>query len=451
LYSQSVSLDTTTLAGVEDPSSSGHIDIGLGQQGCSSSTYLSKVVAGAGRVYLLLTHNEWGQKGDGTSQSSTRLVTVDVTKPMQPPVLGEATLDYAEGWQYYGYAGGLTAAGSSAVVVGNAIVALGRKEIYETSSQGSTQWVGTQSTLYVIDPTDPTQPRVKAIEAPKSLGTTGLMVSGKTVAFGHYDESPSNAKRVRFYVDRLDVSNPTAPVLLPSVNVPGSPVAFDASSNNVMTVDYRELTFGGLTAEQCNTQYPNAWFEYGTRNDYSPETLGTCHALQETVDLVALGAESARVLGAHSLDIGRQVTSVAVGTDRVFLNTGSSYYGRMVGLTSDCMDCGYGYGWSSVQSTEVPLFVASGLASSEFAIGSLILSGGDYWSSGSPMVASGQRVLMSSGWRGQLSVVDGTNVQAPQLVRQAPTDGYVQNLNVIKGVGIASMGNDGVQTIRIDN
>ncbi|HEY5959768.1 MAG TPA: beta-propeller domain-containing protein, partial [Polyangiaceae bacterium] len=447
-YSQSVSLDTTTLAAVEDPSASGHIDVAIGQQGCNAYTYLSKVVAGAGRVYLLLNHSDYGSKGDGTTHNSTRLVTVDVSNPTLPTVIGEATLDFGEGWQYYGNSGGLTAVGSSAVLAGGAIVALGRENIYETTP-GGTQRVRAQSTLYVIDPKDPNQPGVKVVEAPESLGTTGLMVSGKTVAFGHYTESPTNAKRLRFYVDRLDVSNPNAPVLRSGVNVPGSPVAFDASSNNVVTVDYRDLTFGGMTASACNTQYPNAWFEYDNNSNYSADAPGTCHIVQETINLVALGAATARVLAAHTLDMGRQVTSVAVGTDRVFLNTGSSYYGGVGVAAVDCMDCGYGYGWNNVEATEVPLFVVSGLSSSEFAIGSVMLSGGDYWSYGSPMVASGTRALTSSGWRGQLSVVDATNVESPQVVRQAPTDGYVQSLNAIGGMGIASMYYDGVQTIRI--
>jgi uncharacterized secreted protein with C-terminal beta-propeller domain len=450
-YTQSVSLDTTSLANVEDPTANGHIDVTIGNVGCNSYTNLSKVIGGAGRVYLLLNQQNYNaSKEQGEPESTTRLVTVDVSKPMQPVILGEATLDFGEGWQYW-YNGSLTAAGSSAVLVGNAIVALGRENVYQTTAERGVEWLRTDTTLYVIDPTDPGRPGLQAVKVPQSLGTTGLLVSGNTVGFGRYQTSPTNANRVRFYVDRLDVSNPKAPALLPSVNVPGSPVAFDASSNNVVTVDYQQLNFGDMTAEQCRTKYPNAWYEYPPNTDYSIDALVKCHATQQTVNLVALGGDVVKVLASRSLDIGLQVSGVAVGTDRVFLSTGaSSYYGRYAAY--DCMDCGYGYGWSSVQTTNLPLFVVSGLASSEFAVGSLTLTGGDYWNyGGQPLVARGQRALLSSGWRGQLSVVDASNPLSPQLVRQEPTVGYVQSLNVIGGVGIASMSYDGLQTIRIDN
>jgi uncharacterized secreted protein with C-terminal beta-propeller domain len=442
-YQNTVSVDTTTLAAVESPDSNGHIDVGIGQQNCNSWSNLGQVLANNGKVYLLVDQYDYG---DATSKYTTRLVTVDVTNPTLPRVLGEATLDFGQGWQYwYNYA--LVGAGSSAAMVGDAIAAMGREEIYEPTANGTNNWIGTKSKIYVIDPKNPNKPGVKVVELPVSLGTTGLLPSGTTVGLGHYLQSATNPDRVRFYLDRLDLSDPSNPVLAAGVNVPGSPVAFDAGKSNVVTVDYRTILTDDVTSDWCRTTYKYSGFEY-KNNDYSTGALGTCHAIQETIYLVALGASQATVIGSKPLKVGEQISNVAVGDDRVFLTQGAGY-GYYGGTTVDCMDCG-GYAYYSVEQTELPLVVVSGLSSSEFRIGTITLNGGDYWSY-APMVSSGQRVLLSTGWQGKLAVVDGGNAAKPVLVREAEVLGTTQSLTAINGVGIASLYYDGVQTIRIDD
>jgi hypothetical protein len=212
-------------------------------------------------------------------------------------------------------------------------------------------------------------------------------------------------------------------------------------------VDYREIVTQGVTYQQCHDWVPNAGFEY-PRNDYSDTALGTCRAMQHTLYLVHLSDSTATVVGSKTLPVGKLVTNVAVGDDRVFLSAGTGYYYSGVAV-SDCLDCGgVGYGYFSVSETELPVYVVGGLKSGDFAVGNIALAGGDYWSY-APMVASGQRVLLSTGWRGKLAVVDGTDVNSPVLVRQADVNGSTQSLTAIDGIGIASMYFDGVQTIRI--
>jgi hypothetical protein len=292
---------------------------------------------------------------------------------------------------------------------------------------------------------------MKSVKLPTSLGTTGLLVSGNSVAVGHYIQSPSNADRVRFYVDRLDISNPSQPLLAAAVNVPGSPVAYDAGSSNVVSVDYREILTPGSTYKQCYASVPSAWFEY-TQNDYSETAIGTCHAMQHTLHLVGLGNKGASVLGSKVLPVGQRVSTVATGDDRVFLSVGSNYYYGMMATAdvASCVGCGGEVGYYTVEASELPLYVVAGIKSGEFAAGKLTLASGDNWSY-SPMVASGQRVLLSTGWRGRLAVVDGSNVASPVLVREEPVNGSTQSLSAINGIGIASLYYDGVQTIRIQD
>lgn len=446
-YNDTVSLDTTTLAAVEDPSSNGHIDVSIGQETCNSWSNLGQVVAKDGRVYLLVDEHNW-QEGSGSTYV-TKLVTVDVSTPAEPKVLGQATLNFGQGWQYWGNAG-LVNAGAATVMSGGAIVAMGREELYQTQSDGSTEWTGTRSKVHVIDPTNPSKPTLAIVELPTSLGTTGLLSSGNSVGVGHYVQSPSDPDRVRFYVDRINLADPRHPVLLPGVNVPGSPVAYDASSSNVLTVDYRNPAVEDTTYEACQSKYKYSWFEYNG-NDYGADAKGTCHTVQQTVNLLTLSTSQASVIGSKQLGVGEWVTNVAVGRDRVFLTTGAGYYGYSTGIAMvDCMGCGGYYGYYSLQETELPLLAISGLESGEFGFGRLALSGGDYWSY-APMVASNQRVLLATGWQGKLAVVDGSDVRHPTVVRESEVFGSTRSLIAIDGLGIASLDYDGVQTIRIDD
>lgn len=449
-WTGSVSIETTTLAAVENPDSNGHLDVQIDQRSCNSWSNLGAVLAKDGKVFLLVDQYNYEDKvTGGTSTRATRLITVDVANPAAPTVVGEATIDFGAGWNYW-YNAGLVSAGASAVMAGDVIVAMGRESVV-VEKRATGDIYGTKSTIQVINPANPNAPQVSSIELPISLGTTGLLASGKTIGVGHFLESPANPERVRFYVDRLDVTDPAHPVLSAPVNVPGSPVAFDAKSSNVVTVDYTEITQPDMTSEACYATYTNAWFEY-PNNTYVEGAIGTCHSMQETVALVALGADSASVLGAQKLEIGQQVNNVAVGDDRVFMTIGAGYGYRYGLATADvavsCVGCGGYYGYSTIQETKLPLVVVAGLGSSSFALGKTELSGGDYWSY-APIVASGQRALLSTGWRGKLAVIDGTNVAAPTVVREAEVVGSAQSLTTFASIGIASMYYDGVQTISI--
>ena len=96
----------------------------------------------------------------------------------------------------------------------------------------------------------------------------------------------------------------------------------------------------------------------------------------------------------------------------------------------------------------MPLLTIGGISSGGFAVGRVDIEGGDYWSS-SGLVASGTRVLLSTGWRGKLSVIDASDASAPELVRSVPVHGYVSDIDVAGGVAVASLGYDGAQLIYI--
>jgi hypothetical protein len=136
----------------------------------------------------------------------------------------------------------------------------------------------------------------------------------------------------------------------------------------------------------------------------------------------------------------------------LFLTLGSGYYyGGGVASTggASCMNCGM-YGYSSFTQGTVPLVVVGGLTSGNFGTSTLELASGNYWGY-SPMAASGSRAVLATGWQGKLVVVDATDLGKPYVVRQADVAGTTQQVTVVGGTAIASLYDDGVQTIRIDN
>lgn len=436
-YSNTVGIDTTTLANVESPETMGHLDLAIGSNQCNYS-YLGTVTATEDRLYLMVNEYDYTSS---TGKYASRIVTVDVSSPSQPKILGQANLDFGEGWSYW-YGGTLVSAGQTSVAVGDAFVMLATESVQNSNGYS----VGTKSVAHVLDMSDPSNPSDTRFEVPSISGTTGLFTSGSTVAFGYYTASPTDSERVRFYANRIDVSNPAQPKAMAPVNVPGSLIAFDAKSSNAMTADYEAVTIKNVSNQDCYTKY-GSWEFVQNEND----EVGTCSTMRHTVNLVKLGERFASLLGSKQLDKGQGISQVAQGEDRLFI-TGGNSYGYRYAIAGDVAmgSSTWGGYWYGFNQGELPLFVAAGLSSGEFSLGSLNLKSGNNWYGTGPMVASGQRVLFSSGWQGELVVVDGAVATEPAIVQQIDIPGYVSDLSVKSGVGIASMGYDGVTTVRIE-
>src|SRR5690606_13138808 len=94
--------------------------------------------------------------------------------------------------------------------------------------------------LEIVDFSDADEPQRTTVKMPPSLGSTGLLVSGNQVVSSHFEVSPTNSSNVRFYLDRVDLSDAQEPKLLARVNIPGSLLAYDAELSRALTVDYRD-------------------------------------------------------------------------------------------------------------------------------------------------------------------------------------------------------------------
>ncbi len=140
-------------------------------------------------------------------------------------------------------------------------------------------------------------------------GYGNALVSGDIIASQHY-EVVDYAGRVKYYLDRIDVSDPENPQLLEPINIPGSVVHFDADDNQIITLDYVRDVIPTEDFDACYQQSPYAYFD---------ESLGECNVFQRTLNSLSLEDDKARRLSSVLIDDDWRTTAVAVSDERVFI------------------------------------------------------------------------------------------------------------------------------------
>jgi hypothetical protein len=68
-----------------------------------------------------------------------------------------------------------------------------------------------------------------------------------------------------------------------------------------------------------------------------------------------------------------------------------------------------------------------------------------------PLVASGTRAALSTGFRGKLVVIDAEDAAQPSVAREVELGGWVHDLDVVGDTAIASLGYDGAQSISLSD
>lgn len=368
---------------------------------------------------------------DFSSRGSSHIVMFDT--PPDAPVSLRTTIDLPEDatWERYGMTLDF---GSLLVASGSTLVAA------QTWNAGTPEQPRLQQSLRVIDLADPEAPRSVDVSMP--LGpTTRLLTSGSIVARSRYRRSEADPTRVRFYLDRIDISDPGKPVLLPSINIPGSVAAYDAEHGRALTVDYRQLE-DMLTQKDCHAAHRNAFF---MPNPGQPEDMtaqGTCTRIAYSFKLIAFEDETVRVLGELALDEGEAVGAVALGEDRVFAYVAADYW---LGVHPDVR---YESRWPYPPTSVVAqsLVVISGLSSGEFATGRVALPGSDFWEH-FPVAASGTQALVSSGRLGSVVAVSAERATQPTLSDAIEVGGEARQISVLGDSFVVALGPDGVQEL----
>ncbi|GMV16688.1 MAG: hypothetical protein AMXMBFR56_49120 [Polyangiaceae bacterium] len=307
------------------------------------------------------------------------------------PALGSGS---PYGYGYYSGSNVIPDAGEATVRVGSALVALRRMTEWKPGGQS----YDTKVSLDVVDLSSPKSPKHVNVALPKLLGATGLSLAGGDALFSHWAPSPTSPGKVRFYVDRLDLANPSAPKLS-STNVPGSLLAANTAGTRALTVTYVKVV-EKTDSQSCFEKWGNsAEFKYDETGNWES---GICTGYHRGLTLVQLGGAAATVLDSMSLPDTFQPSQIELGTDRVFMGTYSNMYSPGAGAPRVAVLSGFSAGKIDFADIAVPMSAT--------------------YSYLDTLIADGTRAVVLSGYPRTVMVVDAKNAAAPTLTQVAKLD-----------------------------
>jgi len=187
-----------------------------------------------GDVVWLLAH-DW-------TQGKAWLEAVDLSDPVHPIRRGRLDLDPTEtpgggGWGFWG-------AGDEAALLGHVLavhrgwwgpVALGAGGAPALAPGGGP--AAASDAVVVYDLSNPDAPRRAGRVDLASDWSWGLRADAGLLWLTHHEWTSEGRDAVRYYLDRIDVSDPSAPRLLPKVNVPGIFLGARDDGQRVYTIE----------------------------------------------------------------------------------------------------------------------------------------------------------------------------------------------------------------------
>jgi hypothetical protein len=476
--SQNSSIDFVKLADVEHP------DVSLGElslsqllgrgDDCNGYSYISHAFS-KGNL-LNIGYQRYGYGPSKSDYKQVRgLLTIDASDPSKPTVVSKLETDmthvnnnWYEFYSYYSY--GYSASQVNALRTDNAVVFLESRPLPELNGNYSRYEVR----LRIVDLTDPSKPSESTLVLPQKDGYGGLVADGANVMLSHFEETA--AGRARFYLDRIDLTNPKSPVLAGEVNVPGQLLHYDRAHGRMLTSELRRTVVKDVTAEACYTRFGYADFAYkqdqtsgsggsgpvsqptkgdsvsvdaGTPTAPPPPPLGTCTGYSDTLHLVKFVADGASLEDSYALLEGERLSSSSMGDARVAAVISKGYQGYYgPGIAIDCFDCGgYGYGYSVTKPVELLSlggFDVGKLSSARLTVDNLQDPWWGFWGS-PPVYANGTRALL----RGQSDavVLDLTHPSAPTIVRKVPLYAPSYSLATSGSLVVMALGMQGVQYV----
>ncbi|MBI4705138.1 MAG: beta-propeller domain-containing protein [Deltaproteobacteria bacterium] len=255
------------------------------------------------RVYLV-----W----PGATMYDLRVTVVDATNPANPRLAGTVELEAGVWWR--GLPPWMGNLGAPAVQVGSSLVLL-QTEVdaahFGPCALGNA-W------LDILDLSDPDAPvHAATVVLPPAQGFGLLQVDGQTVVSSRWVPLADDPSKARFYLDRVDVSNPHAPRPLPALNVPGWVIALDSEHDRAITIDYHRVTVEGVEVGDCS-QFEGP-VDYHPCLPGEPHGPGCCTGLERSFKLVEGLEDCPAVRGVSPIAHGAILSDLHLGQDRVFL------------------------------------------------------------------------------------------------------------------------------------
>lgn len=141
------------------------------------------------------------------------------------------------------------------------------------------------------------------------------LTDGDLVVSQHSVPVEGSDTLVKYYLDRIDVSDPYRPVLLPAINIPGTAVHFNAETSELVTVDYEYTTEAASSWEDCMVR--GYYGSYG----YDLAQPSGCLVARRSINSLVIEGDRAVRKSQLLLDRTRRTLSIAVSDSRIFYTT----------------------------------------------------------------------------------------------------------------------------------
>jgi hypothetical protein len=456
-----VMLSLTPKANADDAAPAGKVSLAslapadptlCGSASVWTSWYEARIFANGNSVYVAVPV----RKSEPLTTNSTEPVVrrsgklivaaVDVSDPAHPKIAGTTESPFvtreddgfwgwggmwADGWAFQSSVGSLVASGEQIVQDGSKLAYL--EVDYEAGprdlSKGYVQY-GTPKIhrrLHVVDFANAAAPQAnEPFQLPDSLGSSPLQLFKGGVLTSRWVQSPRNPDKVKFYVDRFDLTG-SAP-RFSSINTPGSLILADEPSSRFATVDYHaKRTVLGNYAACPYRPGGGSSFDYDT---------STCIEITRDFKLVDVDAATGKVtLRQTFAPPSQNISGVQLAEDRIYVTHPKVYDYRSA---STCTP----RGCTEPKTVEDGgLWAIGGIRSGTLSVVSQV-TGDANWA----LAARGTKVALYT--PGGLSIWD-TATPNPVLVKEVNLRGWGYSSHVLMSNDGAtcSLGEFGLQTI----
>jgi uncharacterized secreted protein with C-terminal beta-propeller domain len=334
-WTNQTTLDLTPIAQASVAEPEAEVDLGalFGENTWScgrSSEWTGQVFSKGDYAYVPRYSYRWDVDGQNNGNYQQRLTfyVIDLSDRSNPRPIGTIPIEPVTS---NGYFNGITQTENTLLV--------GRSTgYYEYDYYGNRTGTAPRYFYDVIDLSEPGVPSVvKRFEVPEALSaggygyynmggctvdmawgwygggySTGTLTDGDLVISQHSVPVPGRPGQVRYYLDRIDVSNPTNPVILPAVNIPGNVVNFNAETGELVTVDYQESLETFATYDDCYNR--GAWGYFDSQSN-------RCRVQRRSINGLVLEGDRAVRVSQVLLDRDQRTSSIAVSDSRVFYTT----------------------------------------------------------------------------------------------------------------------------------
>ncbi len=294
------------LVALADPTSLeplGVIDLDLGESDECSWSWIEAVFAVGDHVFVVQSVENWDQNDYDTYSYSARVISVDIANPSAPVI---DDMFEVPGQRVWGGQLANISTGSSWLIQHGEHLAVLTQDPDTSLSQ-----------VHVVDLSDPANLALSAsLDRPAGQTQGELAVMSDTIVSWHTEPVAEIPGKVRFYFDRLDLSEAT-PQWATKVNVPGIIVAYDGDAGRAFTIDF-ELVQADLDWHACSA-HPKYW-----NFEWTGDDSGVCTLITRSLEQLEIAGSQAFLVESHDIEGDAGIEQLYATDTRIFAKTDKS-------------------------------------------------------------------------------------------------------------------------------